>query len=154
MTLPPAARTVPPAAVIRPPSRMVIVAVADFPSDVAVITADPAATPVTVPSEETVALVVSELDQVIVLFSVCPSADFAVADRVAAAPGTMVAVSRDSVTEATGAGGAGIVPIIAKVPSLVIGAVTAALAESTDDPGTSCQAPLFRMYKASVLLVT
>ena len=68
----PAAWTVPPADVMRPPSRIVIVARAEIPSDVAVITADPAATPETVPSVATFAFVVSELDHVIVRSSVWP----------------------------------------------------------------------------------
>lgn len=99
----PAARIVAPAAVMSPPSRTVMVACALIPSDTAVIDADPGATPVTVPSFPTDAFELSELDHMIVRTRVCPL-PVAAAASFTDAPGTIVAVSRSSVTAVTAMG--------------------------------------------------
>lgn len=91
---------------MNPPSRIVIVARAVIVSEVAVITAEPADTPTMIPSGATLAFAVSELDHVMVRSRVCPALPVAVALSFTDAPGTIVAVSRASVTAVT-AGGVG-----------------------------------------------
>ena len=83
----------------------VTTAVPDTPSLVAVMVAEPAATPVTTPDAETVAFVASDDVHVTVRpVSVAPPASFVVAASVAVAPTLIAAVDGDTVTLATGTG--------------------------------------------------
>ena len=78
-----------------------------MPSTAAVIVAEPAATPVTIPDEETVAAAGFEVDQAKVRDSAWPAAYFAVAESCIVSDGTSVPVSDDIVTIAVVGGGGG-----------------------------------------------
>jgi hypothetical protein len=81
------------------------VAVPLFPSLVAVIVALPAATPVTTPDDETVAIAGDDDDHVMARpASVSPLAPLAVAASVAFSPMPTLTVAGETVTLATGAG--------------------------------------------------
>lgn len=82
----------------------VTVALADFPSLVAVIVAVPAATPVTTPVDDTVATEVAPLDHVMARpVRMFPFASFKVAVNVVVCPAAIVALVGETVTVATGA---------------------------------------------------
>src|SRR6185503_7002644 len=94
---------VPPAGLRSPPSSMLTEADADFPSDVAVIVALPAAIAVTNPfSTETIDG--ADDVQVIVRSSVSPASSLAMAVSRALSPGTRSSAPEDSVTLLTGSG--------------------------------------------------
>jgi hypothetical protein len=86
---------------------VVIAAVPLFPSLVAVIVAEPGATPVTSPTPDTVATAVLSLAHVAVRpVNTFPAASFIVAVNSTVSPIGTVAVAGVTVTEATGVGGA------------------------------------------------
>ena len=81
----------------------VIAAVPLLPSLVAVTVAEPAATPVTTPLDETVAIPVLELDHVTARpESTAPFASYAVAVSCAVCPTLTLAVAGETLTDATG----------------------------------------------------
>jgi len=85
----------------------VIVAVALFPSTAAIIVVTPAATPTTIPEDETVTFATSELVQEKLRCNASPEALLAVAESWTVAAGTKVAVSVERATVATVGGGGG-----------------------------------------------
>jgi hypothetical protein len=129
----------------------VIAAVPDFPELVAVIVADPAATPDTTPLALTVAAAVLLLDQV----TVCPVItlpfwSFTVACRDVVLPATTEADVGETVTVVTtGAGGGVLVTVIAAVPDL-LELVAVIIAEPAATPLTT---PLAFTVATPVLLL-
>jgi hypothetical protein len=140
VALPLKAVALPPAGPTKPPGPTVMVAVALFPSLVAVMVALPAATAVTTPLPSTVAKALALDPQVTPRpVSVLPNASFAVATKVTVWTGTSDALLWFSVTVATGTTTASTVMVaVALRPSLVavITAVPTATAVTRPDPLT------------------
>ena len=78
-----------------------------FPSTAAVTVAVPGATPATIPEDDTVAFVGSELVQEKTRCSIWPVRSFAVAESCALAAGTRLAAGADIVTTSVVGGGGG-----------------------------------------------
>src|SRR5258707_4330599 len=104
---------------------MVILAVARFPSAVAVIVAVPTSTPTTNPELETAALDGSDVVQEKARCNTSPEAFFASAESCSVPAGTRVAVSCETVTKPVlGAGGGATTPSppqdpISQVPAMI-----------------------------------
>src|SRR5438552_1975726 len=112
----------------------VTLAVPLFPSLVAVIVADPAATPVTSPAADTVAIAVFELVQLITRpLSTLPAASLVTALSCVVAPTTTVAVAGFTTTEATGTVDT-VTAAVPACPSLVAVIVTAPTATPVTRP--------------------
>src|SRR5438876_735282 len=112
----------------------VTLAVPLFPSLVAVIVADPAATPVTSPAADTVAIAVFELVQLITRpLSTLPAASFVTALSCVVAPTTTLAVAGFTTTEATGTVDT-VTAAVPACPSLVAVIVTAPTATPVTRP--------------------
>jgi hypothetical protein len=101
-----------------PPSSTVIVEVALFPSTAAVTVAVPGDTPATIPEDDTVAFVGSELVQVKTRCSIWPVRSVAVAENCTLAAGTRLAAGADIVTASVvgGDGGGGPVGLSPQEP--------------------------------------
>jgi hypothetical protein len=112
-------------------STTVTIAVPLFVSDVAVIVAEPAATAVTTPLDETVATLLALVDQVTTRpVNVAPVESRTVAESVTVPPGLRLAVPGETLTDATGIGGGG-----------------------ATDVTTTCAVPLFPSAVAVIVVV-
>lgn len=128
----------------------VTLAVPDLPELVAVMVAEPAATPVTTPLELTVAVAELLVDQVIVWPVITlPFWSFTVAAKVTVAPTVTEGLDGLTVTVVTtGAGGGGAFTVTPAVPDLpellaVIVAEPAATPDTTPFPSTEATEELF-----------